>query len=97
MSDGTGSEWGRVADDGTVYVRTSEGERAVGSWRAGSPDEGLAHFVRRYDDLPPSLHAYVDHELPFEPRADGKPRLDDAEIDDIVAFLGTLTDADLAH
>jgi hypothetical protein len=51
MSDGTGSEWGRVADDGTVYVRTSEGERAVGSWRAGSPDEGLAHFVRRYDDL----------------------------------------------
>ena len=51
MSGGTGSEWGRVADDGTVYVRTSEGERAVGSWRAGSPDEGLAHFVRRYDDL----------------------------------------------
>ncbi|MBL7497680.1 DUF349 domain-containing protein [Frankia sp. CNm7] len=51
MSDGTGSEWGRVADDGTVYVRTSEGERAVGSWRAGSPDEGLAHFVRRYEDL----------------------------------------------
>ena len=51
MSDGTGSEWGRVADDGTVYVRTSQGERAVGSWRAGSPDEGLAHFVRRYDDL----------------------------------------------
>ncbi|MBX6389024.1 MAG: DUF349 domain-containing protein [Frankia sp.] len=51
MSDRTGSEWGRVADDGTVYVRTSDGERAVGSWRAGSPDEGLAHFVRRYEDL----------------------------------------------
>ena len=26
------SEWGRVGDDGTVYVRTAEGgERAVGS------------------------------------------------------------------
>jgi hypothetical protein len=51
MSDHTGSEWGRVADDGTVYVRTTDGERAVGSWRAGSPDEGLAHFTRRYEDL----------------------------------------------
>ncbi len=45
------SEWGRVADDGTVYVKTAEGERAVGSWHAGSPDEGLAHFARRYEQL----------------------------------------------
>jgi hypothetical protein len=51
MSDGTDSEWGRVADDGTVYVRTPTGERAVGSWRAGSPEEGLAHFARRYADV----------------------------------------------
>jgi len=36
--------WGRVADDGTVYVRTAEGERVVGSWQAGSPDEALAFF-----------------------------------------------------
>lgn len=43
--------WGRVADDGTVYVRTAEGERPVGSWQAGPPEQGLAHFVRRYDDL----------------------------------------------
>ena len=35
--------WGRVADDGTVYVRTTEGERVVGSWQAGSPDEALAN------------------------------------------------------
>ncbi|HXR42199.1 MAG TPA: DUF349 domain-containing protein [Acidothermaceae bacterium] len=48
---GTDTPWGRVADDGTVYVRTAEGERVVGSWQAGSPEEGLAHFVRRYDDL----------------------------------------------
>ncbi|MCM3885441.1 DUF349 domain-containing protein [Frankia sp. R82] len=47
----TAAVWGRVADDGTVYVRLADGERAVGSWRAGSPDEGLAHFQRRYDDL----------------------------------------------
>ena len=43
--------WGRVADDGTVYVRTSEGERVVGFWQAGSPDEALAFFTRRYDSL----------------------------------------------
>jgi hypothetical protein len=45
------NEWGRVAEDGTVYVRTAEGERAVGSWHAGDAEAGLAHFARRYDDL----------------------------------------------
>jgi hypothetical protein len=45
------SEWGRVDEDGTVYVRTAEGERAVGSWQAGEPTAGLAHYGRRYDDL----------------------------------------------
>nr|MDQ3989230.1 DUF349 domain-containing protein [Actinomycetota bacterium] len=43
--------WGRVATDGTVYVRTADGERAVGSWQAGAPEEGLAHYARRFDDL----------------------------------------------
>jgi Domain of Unknown Function (DUF349) len=45
------NEWGRVDADGTVYVRTATGERAVGSWHAGTPEDGLAHFARRYDDL----------------------------------------------
>ncbi len=51
MSERNSSDWGRVGDDGTVYVRTAMGERPVGSWRAGSPAEGLAHFGRRYEDL----------------------------------------------
>ena len=46
-----GAAYGRIDADGTVYVRTATGERAVGSWQAGSPEEGLAHFARRYDDL----------------------------------------------
>lgn len=50
-ADSSSNAWGRVAEDGTVYVRTADGERAVGSWQAGSPAEGLAHFGRRYDDL----------------------------------------------
>ena len=45
------AQWGRVDEDGTVYVRTAEGERAVGSWQAGDPATGLAHYARRYDDL----------------------------------------------
>ncbi len=48
----TGSHpWGRVAEDGTVYVRTADGERVVGIWQAGTPDEALAFFTRRYDSL----------------------------------------------
>lgn len=43
--------WGRVDETGTVYVRTAEGEREVGSWQAGSPDEALAYFERKYEGL----------------------------------------------
>ena len=45
------SEWGRIAEDGTVYVKVEDGERAVGSWQAGTPEEGLAHFGRRFEVL----------------------------------------------
>jgi hypothetical protein len=45
------SAWGRIADDGTAYVRTADGERVIGSWQAGSVEEGLAFYTRRYDDL----------------------------------------------
>ena len=45
------AQWGRVDDEGTVYVRTAEGERAVGNWQAGEPAAGLAHYARRYADL----------------------------------------------
>ncbi len=45
------ARWGRVDADGTVYVRTAEGERPVGNWQAGAPEEGLAHYARRFDDL----------------------------------------------
>ncbi|HEX6499572.1 MAG TPA: DUF349 domain-containing protein [Micromonosporaceae bacterium] len=49
MNDWTA--FGRVDADGTVYVKTASGERMVGSWQAGSPEEGLAHFARRFADL----------------------------------------------
>lgn len=43
---------GRIAEDGTVYVRMPDGtEHVVGQWAAGSPEAGLAHYRRRYADL----------------------------------------------
>jgi cytochrome c peroxidase len=45
-----------------------------------------------YDDLPERYWPNVSHEVPFAPKPDGRPRLDAREIDDIVAFLGTLSD-----
>jgi hypothetical protein len=45
------SEWGRIAEDGTVFVKIADGERAIGSWQAGTVEEGLAFYQRRYDDL----------------------------------------------
>jgi hypothetical protein len=45
-------QWGRIADDGTVYVRTPAGEeRVIGSWQAGSADEAYEFYGLRYDDL----------------------------------------------
>ena len=43
--------WGRVDEDGAVFVRTSDGERQVGQWPGGEPGEVLAHFTRKYDEL----------------------------------------------
>ena len=52
----TTSEWGRVAEDGTVYVRTADGERPVGQYPEGSPEEALAFYAKRYDELAGSVH-----------------------------------------
>lgn len=43
--------WGRVDETGTVYVRTADGEKEVGSWQAGTPEEALAYFERKYEGL----------------------------------------------
>ncbi len=47
----TASEWGRVDDDGSVYVKTSDGERHVGQMPDASPEEAMAFYVRRYEAL----------------------------------------------
>ena len=48
---GDPSAFGRVGEDGTVFVRTSQGETAVGSYPGKSPEEALAYFVRKFEVL----------------------------------------------
>ena len=45
------NQWGRIDDDGTVYLVHAGGERQVGSWMAGTQEEGLAHFERKYTQI----------------------------------------------
>ena len=48
---GDPAAFGRVGDDGTVYVRTPSGEKAVGSYPGKTPDEALTYFVRKFEKL----------------------------------------------
>lgn len=49
--------------------------------------------VLSYDDLPPQYQANINRDAPFEGQHPGAtPRLDKHEIDDVVAFMKTLTD-----
>jgi Domain of Unknown Function (DUF349) len=43
--------WGRVDANGDVFLRTANGERHIGSWQVGEPEQALAFFGRKYDDL----------------------------------------------
>jgi len=43
--------WGRVDETGTVFVREADGERAVGQYPDGTPEEALAYFERKFTEL----------------------------------------------
>ena len=65
-----------------------ERETAPEKWYPRNPDGSL----RKYDDLPPRYHGNINTDPPFDRRPGEAPALDEAEIADVVAFLGTLTD-----
>lgn len=48
---GDPAKFGRVGEDGTVFVTTPEGERAVGSYPGKSSEEALAYFVRKFESV----------------------------------------------
>jgi hypothetical protein len=48
--------------------------------------------VNKYDDLPDDAKANVNTDPPFDRHPGEAPALSSSEVDDVVAFLGTLTD-----
>ena len=48
---GDPAKFGYVADDGTVFVRTPYGDKAVGSYPGKSAEEALQYFVRKFEAL----------------------------------------------
>jgi len=58
--------------------------------RDTSPEKWYPHG--KFDDLPARYHPNVEMEPPFGRRPGDPPALTEAEIDDVVAFLQTLTD-----
>jgi cytochrome c peroxidase len=66
-----------------------ERETDPGKWYGKLPNGE----IDRYDDLPAPYRGNVDVvDAPYDRKAGERPALDDAEIADIIAFLGTLTD-----
>ncbi|HET7734398.1 MAG TPA: DUF349 domain-containing protein [Nocardioidaceae bacterium] len=50
MTEGA-ADFGRVEEDGSVYVKTADGERLVGQVPDVSPEEAMAFFTRKFDEL----------------------------------------------
>jgi hypothetical protein len=63
--------------------------------RAVRARPGGLRRLDKFDDLPPAFRGNVNTtEVPYSRRPGDVPALSDAEIDDVIAFLRTLTDAD---
>ncbi|MFI6425849.1 DUF349 domain-containing protein [Promicromonospora sp. NPDC050880] len=75
--------FGRVDDEGTVYVREAAGERVVGQFPGVTTSEALALYVRRYLDLNAKVGL-------FEARLDSAD-LSVREIDQTLQKLGEET------
>jgi cytochrome c peroxidase len=66
----------------------AERDTDPGKWYPHGPGGA----VQKFDDLPARYHANVNVEPPFDRRAGDAPALSPQDVDDIVAFLQTLTD-----
>ncbi len=94
------SEHGRVDESGTVFVRTADGEREVGSYPGASHAEALAYFTRKYDELLASadllLQRVTHTDLPVREGAEGLAKLREQATDahvvgDLAALEARLT------
>ncbi len=73
------SEHGRVDESGTVFVRTADGWREVGSYPGASHTEALGYFTRKYDELLASadllLQRVTHTDLPVREGSEGLAKL----------------------
>jgi len=76
-----------------VYTRLAD---AVRFYALRDAEPARIYGKGRYDDLPAKYQGNLNIEAPFGGRRGDKPRMTDAEIADVVAFLGTLTDGYVA-
>ncbi|MFC7492266.1 MULTISPECIES: DUF349 domain-containing protein [unclassified Knoellia] len=53
------AKFGRVDDEGHVFVKVGDEEREVGSYPGASPDEALQYFARKYDEIAASADLLV--------------------------------------
>lgn len=78
--------FGTLKDTLTFYVQRDTNPE---KWYPLNPDDS----VNKFDDLPAQYHANVNTtEVPYNRKAGDSPALSDAEIDDVIAFLRTLSD-----
>jgi cytochrome c peroxidase len=75
----------RLEDVVRFYAERDTGPQ---KWYARAPDGS----VRKFDDLPAEYHGNVDVQPPFDRHAGEGPAMSEHDVDDIVAFLRTLTD-----
>ncbi|MFD2052874.1 cytochrome-c peroxidase [Mesorhizobium calcicola] len=74
--------------DAVAFYASRDGD--PGHWYPKNADG----TIRQNDDLPKAYWANLNQGPPFGKKPGDRPALTDPEIDDIVAFLQTLTDAD---
>ena len=72
--------FGRVDDNGTVFVREGDAEREVGAFPDVSKEEALALYARRFLDLKAKLDLFASRLL--------SPNIKTREIDESVKLLG---------
>lgn len=84
--------WGRVDDDGTVYVRDGGSERVVGQYPDATPDEALAYFTRKYGELAGQVALLEQRAIKGAPAADVAKSV--AHLSESVATANAVGDLD---
>ncbi|HET6968884.1 MAG TPA: DUF349 domain-containing protein [Ornithinibacter sp.] len=99
VSHSDSARFGRVDDEGHVFVTVGDEEREVGSYPGASPEEALQYFARKYDELAASADLLearlVNPDVSAKEVADGLSTLKEhiestGVVGDVPALLATV-------